>query len=311
MIINSLLICLLGATSHALEFKIETQQRPLTQLKPGQILYSYKTLIYSDWPNGSEKRVLNLFPGFRDGEGYKQSLKPVESNALVVFIAHARIVLDRQSNQINLSSFLRLAAIQKLQTGLAEVTQLPSADIETYRRTFLSYRNRPDRWCENSATSLCLESNYILDENVQALMALLLYFRKKAPDPVLRSQSEVRVETPTDSAQIAALKSLTGIATEPGNVVTQNIFWFNHVMEFAKVVGIVQAHPTDPGKTVITGYTVFAVERKWWDEKMGPIPLHMIFLGQRLNTSSGLLMGLPKVTQQVFKSMAEMISDAK
>ena len=99
-------------------FTIQTQLRPLAEMAPDQIYYSYRTLPFNDWSNRAEKDFLNLYPGFRDGMvPVKGKTKLIESKDIILFIAKASMILDKPSDAIHYQSLLDLKVMQKLQNG--------------------------------------------------------------------------------------------------------------------------------------------------------------------------------------------------
>ena len=56
------------------------------------------------------------------------------------------------------------------------------------------------------------------------------------------------------------LRELTGLDTPAAGALEQSIFYVNQVMQFGKLLAIVQAHPTDSGRSVVSVFTALAIE---------------------------------------------------
>ncbi len=56
------------------------------------------------------------------------------------------------------------------------------------------------------------------------------------------------------------LAKLTQLDTPPAGALEQSIFYINQVMQFGKLLAVFQAHPSDPGKTVVSVFTALAIE---------------------------------------------------
>jgi hypothetical protein len=317
MIRSTLTLCclLLACKASALQKHAPVKAAPpeaqptTVEVKNGADSYSYKVVPFNEWQNGVEKRVLNLYPSFRDGAA-QPGWQAAPSTEVVLFIATATAVLDRPAESVNFQALMNLEMVAHLQEGLATVKGIAADDVETFKpkNQFLTYRNPPDQhWCARATPSICFESEFVFDGLTELAFAGLMMTRLSL-DTELRAQSELQFEHPTDAAQINDLKQLTGVSSVPAGVIVQNIFWFNHVMEFGKVVGIVQPHPSSAQKSILTGYSLFAVERKWWDKSFRGARLSDSFLGKHLNTQTGLAMGFPKVTEQIFKAMSGILS---
>jgi len=263
--------------------------------------YEYKTLDYGDWKDQTEKSVLNLYPGFRDNT--KAGSLPKNTGDLVLFVAKSRVVIDKPAAQIDLRKLQDLARMQKIKAGAASLTRIGFHDLMPNKEKFLSYKNPRDGWCAKP-DDLCVESTFTFEEQ-QRLMLSAVFFVIGKQDSDIKAQSQVRVMTGDQIQQINELIKLTGIDAKPSAVIVEDLFWFSHVLEYGKIVGVVQPHPSNPNQSVLTGYTVFGVEKKWWNFGFQGITLKDAFLGQRFNGTSGLSMGLPKLTKQLFGELVK------
>lgn len=258
--------------------------------------YSYRTVDFSAWNNADEKLVLNLFPGFRD-------VAPKNAGELVMFIAKSSMVIDKPAASIDLAKLQDLAKMQKIKAKTVDLNPIKSHDLMPNKEKFLAYKNPKNGWC-TGVNELCLDSAFLFEEQ-QKLFISTVFFVLGKSDSDIRAQSQVRTFKAEEIQNVKELQRLTGVATAPTAVIAEDLFWFSHIVEYGKIVGVVQPHPTNPNQAVLTGFTVFAVEKKWWDFGFQGVTLKDAFLGKRFNGTSGVSMGLPKLTQQMFTQLAK------
>ena len=55
-------------------------------------------------------------------------------------------------------------------------------------------------------------------------------------------------------------RSLTGLDTPVAGVLEQSMFYVNQIMQFGKLLAVLQPHPSDPGKTVVTAFMALGVK---------------------------------------------------
>lgn len=287
----------LSAAAKAQEFQVAEAKAPApTEMQASTLYYSYRTQAFSEWKSGTEKELLNLFPGFRDHA-------PKGGGDLVLFIAKTSAVINKPASEVNLEKLRSLPDMQKLQSELARLEPISVADLISNREDYLAYKNPggSEAWC-SSPESLCLKSTFIFTELQEQMLAGAFFFAGKDASAI-SAESQVKVLRGEAIPRAAEWAKFTGVSSAPTLLVTEDMFWFSHVLEFGKVVGVVQAHPTDPSKSILTGYTVFAIEKKWWEFGLSGVTLQDAFLGRWMNGTSGLSMGLPKVTQQLFRDL--------
>jgi hypothetical protein len=258
--------------------------------------YSYRTVDFGAWNNADEKLVLNLFPGFRD-------VAPKNAGELVMFIAKSSMVIDKPAASIDLSKLQDLARMQKIKAKTVDLTLIKSHDLMPNKEKYLAYKNPKNGWC-TGLNELCLDSAFVFEEQQKLFLSTVFFVLNKS-DSDIRAQSQVRTFKAEQIQNAKELQRLTGVGTAPTAVIVEDLFWFSHIVEYGKIVGVVQPHPTNPNQSVLTGFTVFAVEKKWWDFGFQGVTLKDAFLGKRFNGTSGVSMGLPKLTQQMFTQLAK------
>ena len=68
-------------------------------------------------------------------------------------------------------------------------------------------------------------------------------------------QTEIRV-LPPEEIDRSGLAKLTGVETPVAGVLEQTIFHVNQVMQFGKLLAVLQEHPSDPNRTIATVFMV-------------------------------------------------------
>lgn len=296
------LIAFVGSAAHA-TFQIQDlgqvptfKPQVVSAIQPETIYYSYRLTAFNDW-TGTEKKILNLFPSFQ----------PAKENPLMMYIAKISFAVDRPADKIDLRRFLDVQMIKTLDKTIEQESITP-AEVVTYKDKKLEFRNppRPDRWCSDTIHSICVHSNFTLPPPYNYAFALY-ETGKGSPYKTLQGQSEIRIANGTDVPNAVDLKTLSTVPTNPTGLLVQNMFWLTHAIEYIKVLGVVQPNPTAPEKSVVTGYLAFAIEKKTWDMAPLGFPMHDMILGRSGNTPDGILSGLPKLTQHLAISLADLI----
>lgn len=290
-----------------------------SELKANQVYYNHKYFTFPNWQAGTEKKALNLFPEFRQtslSADIAEQVKIQDPNKIVIFLGQSRLVVDRPIKDMKLQSLTELATLQKIHDGLATVDTLNPAEIVTHKRKIFAYRNPPKgEWCSDPS-SVCLQLSLVFSTVESMLLKGMLCLSdtekcmKLETDSTLTAQSELKVETPAEGSEDAAqLRKLTGISTPVKMVVTENLFWFNHALEFAKIVMILQPNPNKSSQTVLSTFVVFAFDDKWWSLSLGDAKLNQVILGERFNGTTGLSQGLPKAIQDLTQTVGKVLAE--
>ena len=112
--------------------------------------------------------------------------------------------------------------------------------------------------------------------------------------------------------------SLAGplLATPSVGALEQSIFYINQVMQFGKLLAVVQQHPTDPAKTVATVFMTLALESNILTKRKeyAQVPvLRNLVPGQVLagkssfNSGNSLSAGLPLYARNQVKAIAAFL----
>ena len=117
-----------------------------------------------------------------------------------------------------------------------------------------------------------------------------------------------------DALRQAKLAKLTGVDAPITGVFEQNIFYVNQVMQFGKLLAVMQPHPKDPGKSVATVLTVLAVKADLFEKKKelenvpvlrNLVPSQVLVGKSSFNTGSSISAGLPLYTRNKIKAVAD------
>jgi hypothetical protein len=306
-------------------------------MQNGKLYYNDAIVDFSEWAKTApvENKFLLLYPG------YKEPLVTVLRNGvehpyvekLTMFVARTKAAIDKAPSQLNLKSFLNIETIRKF---LSEMRHQPITSDQVISRvlerhqpvrnfqwcndqgavinrpaleTNLSYINPPHgAWCSDSGRSLCLESCYAFNKfwqtGVRTFNAMDPQHKK---DLGIAFQSEVRYFTSeSDMGAPVPVSQLTGLDTPMTGALEINIFFFNQLMEYGKVLAIFQAHPSDPHKTIVSSYLVMGLKSRTYNKHE---LVKEVILGQTyFNTGSGITAGLPVFTQNIAKSILQTLN---
>lgn len=275
---------------------------------------------FEDWARErpERKRALSPFPAYAEPTvqvSVHGIVRPYVEK-LHVYDAEARFVLARAPGTIDLSRFARLDVLETLDPSIKH--RLIDAERARPNTEAASAHNRhPERrWCE-APRSLCIESRYPLEGKLPLGIRLANKLEEggKKISEFMEFQSELRVLAPGEVDQ-AVLARLTALGTPVAGVLEQTIFDVNQVMQFAKLMLVLQEHPKDPARTVATVFMVLAVEtdvleRKKEFEKVpvlrNLIPAQVLMGRSSFNTGASISAGLPEYTRNRIAALAEML----
>ena len=296
--------------------------------------YTDNPTRFDKWITTPEAEFLNLFEGFKERKVKKtRAASERVTEHLVMFVARAKAVINKAPNALNLKSIasvefikglnpeIRHRAISPMEimpivaakpVGLGE----PENDHPNFKAMCnqgevsfkrpakeqdLADTNRPGQsWCANTERSICVESCYVFTANYQRGMNTYnsTYGRINGDEKDLgiASQSEIRYfVSEAEWGKRQSASSLTGIKTPVRGIFEQNIFYFNQLNQYGKMIAIFQEHPSDSTKTIVTSLAVFGIQASTF-ERNAPFPIRLILMGRGgglLNTSTGITAGLP------------------
>jgi hypothetical protein len=318
----------------AAEFRAEdvasVSSVPPAQLKANTILFSDSAggkltdaetglVRFEDWARErpEQKKFLSLFPDYTEPTikvSVHGIVKPY-TEKLHMYVAQARFLIGRAPGAIDLMRYLDIAVLEKIDPSIKHriITAdqaRPHADPQSAHN-----RNPGRRWCEASQ-SVCIESRYQLEGKlpVGVRLANKLEDSGKKISEFMEFQSEIRVLPPQDIDQ-AGLAKLTGLDAPVSGVLEQTIFDVNQVMQFGKLLAVLQAHPTGGSRTVATVFMVLGVETDVLQQKKefanvpvlrNLIPAQVLMGKSSFNSGNSISAGLPGYVRNRIRAIAEL-----
>jgi hypothetical protein len=326
-----------AATDFTIQDVSDARKTDVTQIKPGTIAFSDHTGTsavdseaalshFDEWAekHPTEKKFLALFPSYTEPTVPKLVSGTTSQvfEKLYIYIAQARFVLDRPPSAIDLSRYVNLQFLQKIDPAITHKALAPS-DIGPFNDEGGTGNVNPDRsWCTGRATLICIQSSYKLEGKIPMGIMLVNKIRegsKKVADHI-DFQSELSALGPSDIDQ-AGLQELTTLNTPVSGVLEQNLFYVNQILKFAKFLGVFQADPNTANKTVVTAFMAIAVKASVLDEKRGYenmpvlrnlVPAQVLMGQSSFNSGNSISAGLPIYARNEIKTIAGILQrDAK
>ena len=309
----------------------------LAQLKPGTIAFSDEVggaaagranlISFEEWGRTRpvQMKFLSLFPGYIEPTVVKTastgaSTGPVPEK-LTMYVAQARFVLDRPPGSIDLSRYVALPFLEKIDPAIKDKV-IAGADVNPLKDQQGTGNENPDRkWCTGRVTLICIQSGYKLEGKIPIGIMLVNKLResaKKVSDRI-DFESELSELSPADVDQ-AGLKELTALDSPIGGVLEQNIFYVNQIMKFGKLLAVFQNYPNDANKTVVTTFMVLAIEASVLDKKKefekmpvlrNLVPAEVLMGRSSFNSGDSISAGLPKYARNEIRTIADILQRDK
>ena len=307
------------------------------QLKPATVAFSDKPgtdaadanldlIHFDEWATKRpiEKKYLALFPSYTEpvigkvenGKTDEGSAK-TEVQKLYVYIAQARFVLDRAPGAVDLSRYVTLDFLSRIDPAIKHKLITP-ADVAPFTDEAGAGNQNPDRkWCTGRQSLICLQSTYALEGKIPLGILLVNKLRetaKKVSDHI-DFQSEFAQLAPADIDQ-PALQQLTMLDTPISGALEQNIFYVNQIMKFGKFLAVFQAHPTDPNKTVVTAFMTLGIDAGVFDKKKdyekvpvlrNLVPAEVLMGKSSFNAGKSISAGLPQYARNEITTIAGIL----
>ncbi|MGA3310066.1 MAG: hypothetical protein ABSD08_15865 [Xanthobacteraceae bacterium] len=339
------LVGLIGSFSAAgaQDFRIEDAGSApswnLAQLKPGTIAFrdqdggaaadgATNLINFADWARTrpAQKKFLSLFPGYTEPTVTKAASAagadagPV-TEKLTMYVAQARFVLDQPPGALNLSRYVTLPFLEKIDPAIKHKA-ITAAEINPLKDQQWAGNENPERkWCSGRTTLICIQSSYALEGKIPIGIMLVNKLRdsaKKVSDHI-DFESELSQLSPADVDQ-AGLEELTVVDTPVAGVLEQNIFYVNQIMKFGKFFAVFQGHPTDADKTVVTAFMVLAIKTSVLDDRRGYdkvpvlrnlVPAQVLMGKSSFNSGESISAGLPKYVRNEIRTVAGILQRDK
>ena len=218
-----------AATDFTIQDVTDARKTDVTQIKPGTIAFSDHTgtnavnsetalFHFDDWADKhpTEKKFLALYPSYTEPTDPKivNGTTSQVLEKLYMYVAQARFVVDRPPGAIDLSRYVNLPFLQKIDPAITHKALAPS-DIGPFNDEAGTGNVNPDRtWCTGRTTLICIQSSYKLEGKIPMGIMLVNKIRdgsKKVPDHI-DFQSELSALGPDDIDQ-AGLQELTMLNT--------------------------------------------------------------------------------------------------
>jgi hypothetical protein len=278
---------------------------------------------FEDWAKRqpTEKKFLALFPGYVEPVVTPEasSAEPAQKSyteKLYMYVAQARFVLAKAPGNIDLSRYVTLAFLQKIDPAIKH-NPIGPADITAFKDKAGTGNDNPDRkWCTGLPNAICIASTYKLEGKIPIGISLVNKLRdsKKVADHI-DFQSELAALPPADLDQ-SGLQDLTALNTAVTGALEQNIFYVNQIMKFGKFFAVFQAHPSDPRKTVVTAFMSLAIKANVLDEKRefdkvpvlrNLVPAQVLMGQSSFNSGESISAGLPKYARNEIRTVAGLL----
>ena len=304
-------------TSNAIEFSDHTTA--------GGIDSETALMPFAAWTSNhpTEKKFLALFPGYVEpvigsdaADDTDKAMEKPYTEKLYMYVAQARFVLAKAPAAIDLSRYVTLPFLEKIDPAIKHKL-ISAADATAFKDKAGTGNDNPDRkWCTGPATSICIQSTYKFEGKIPMGIMLVNQLRdsKKVVDHI-DFRSELAVLAPSDLDQVG-LQELTGLDTLVTGALEQNIFYVNQIMKFGKFFAVLQAHPSDAGKTVVTAFVALAIKASVVDQKRSfenvpvlrnLVPAQVLMGQSSFNFGSSISAGLPKYARNEIKTVATLL----
>ena len=114
----------------------------------------------------------------------------------------------------------------------------------------------------------------------------------------------------------AGLGRLTGLDTPVAGALEQSIFHVNQMMQFGKFLAVLQRHPADANRTVVSIFMALGIETDVLEKKKeyenvpvlrNMVPAQVLMGKSSFNTGSSISAGLPDYARNRIKAVAAIL----
>jgi hypothetical protein len=297
-------------------YEVSFDKVPAKSMARKTIYFDKKVTPFAQW-GGADKAVLNLHSAFVEPTIKEQTGTETYSMVkedITVYQTQTKVIVELPATAIKLERFLDIEQLKKMNpTDI--IQSLNASDVKSSAANdtegLMAFRNPPapaPQWC-TGPNQVCVNSRFKLIPGINAFMGVAIWaknkFTKKQSDSKLASQDEIRINRGSEIKDPTSLKKLTGIETDVIATVTVTGFWFTHAAQFAKSVMVIQSHPTDSQKTIVTTLSAFGLETKWWTNTM-PTAFAPLMEGVTIaNITTGISRGIPYHAQEIANATAQ------
>jgi hypothetical protein len=308
-------------------------QIPLAQIKPKSIVFSDQPgeglvdpamgfVTYEAWAKAKplQAQFLGLYPGYGEPnfdvivDGTKRRYR----ERLHMYVAEARFVIGRAPASLNLAQFATLAFAERIDPAIKHRLATAADQARPREPRVIHNEHPPERkWCEGRPVVICIRSTYKLEGRLPVGIQLANKIREgtRRISDTLEFDSELTVLSAAEVTE-RGLTKLTQLDTAPAGALEQSIFYVNQVMHFGKLLAVFQAHPTDPGKTVVSIFTALAIESNLLGKQKqfanvpvlrNLVPAQVLSGKSSFNSGKSLSAGLPAYARNQIRSIATIL----
>jgi hypothetical protein len=331
-------LALISTAAIAQDFELvdtpSVTQLPLAQIKPKSIVFSDQPgeglldpavgfVSYETWAKAkpAQAQFLGLYPGYSEPnydiivDGQRRRHR----ERLHMYVAEARFVVNRAPASLNLTQFATLAFAERIDPAIKHQVAT-AADQPRSKEARVTYNQHPQRkWCEGRPVVICLRSTYKLEGRLPIGIQLANKLREgsgsRRISDTLEFDSELTVLSAAEVEELGLAK-LTMLDTPPAGALEQSIFYINQVMQYGKLLAVFQAHPSDPGRTVVSVFTALAIESNVLGKQKqfanvpvlrNLVPAQVLNGKSSFNSGKSLSAGLPAYARNQIRSIAAIL----
>lgn len=260
--------------------------------------------------------------------------------SLDMFVSKAKTIINRPAATIDLKKMLNVNFAASLDPEIKHKAISPSAimpilagkDVsekfdwcntpvmkpdgtrDSSKDSFFRYRSDGDlsqlqrpgpKWCENASRSICLESCYAFTHPLWTY-SIKLHNKIARSDDMkdngISFESELRYYvSEAEMGKRIALKDLTKFDGKVTGVIEQNMFYFDQVFDYGKVLAVFQELPDN--RTLVTSFVIMGVRHRTL-AKNSAVKATIMGHNPVYNTKTGLTAGLPIFTRDLAKQIS-------
>ena len=273
-----------------------------------------------------QKKFLSLFPGYIEPTVVKTasagaSTGPVPEK-LTMYVAQARFILDRPPGSIDLSRYVALPFLEKIDPAIKDKT-IAAADVNPLKDQQGTGNENPDRkWCTGRATLICIQSSYKLEGKIPIGIMLVNKLRdsaKKVSDHI-DFESELSALSPADVDR-GRVEGVDGARYAGHRRARTEHFLRQSDHEVRQVPRRVPEPPgPTPNKTVVTAFMALAIESSVLDKKKefekvpvlrNLVPAQVLMGQSSFNSGDSISAGLPKYARNEIRTIANILERDK
>jgi hypothetical protein len=226
-------------------------------------------------------------------------------------------VLARPAASINLARYASLEFLQRADPSIKH-RLIGAADLMPNKDPESAHNRHPSRrWCEGPSQVICIESRYEFEGKLPLGIRLANKLKdggRKIPE-FIEFQSELRV-IPSQDIDQAALARLSGVATPIAAALEENMFYVNQMMQFGKFLALLQPHPADANKTVVSTFVALAIETDVLEKRKkyesvpvlrNLVPAQVLMGKSSFNSGQSISAGLPDYARNRIKAVAAIL----